>query len=445
MKNDLIKRIKKRKARIAVLGLGRVGLPTAAIFANAGFEVIGVDINPKVIATVSKGKIPYIEPNLSTILKNSIKKGKLKVTTDSIKATKDSDVVIVCVQTPLTKDKKPNLSYLKNACNAIARGLSGGKLVIIESTVPPKTTQNIIAPLLEDKSGLRCGIDFWLAYCPERIAPGKAIREFVENPRIVGGYDEGSATIAAELFGTVVKGEVLITDCLSAEVAKLAENTFRDVNIAFANELALICEHLGADVMEVIRLANTHPRVNIHKPGCGVGGPCLPKDPYMLLDGVEPLGFKSRVIVSSRELNDFMPEHTVELAEKALLKSGKNIEKSKIAILGAAYKEEVDDPNNSPTEGIVKRLMTLGAKIFVYDPYCKESFGAKKASSIPEAVKRADCLLITVNHKAFKKLELRKIKGLMSKDPLIVDSGRIIDPAKARKEGFKYYGTGYPF
>jgi len=421
-KEELISRIGRREAKIAVIGLGHVGLPTAAIFANASFRVIGADVNQNIVAAVSKGKVPHVEPGLGTLLKNSIKKGKLKTTTDSTGAVKESDVVIVCVQTPLTEDKKPNLAYLEDACDAVAKGLSSGKFVVIESTVPPRTTKEVIAPLLEKKSGLRCGTDFWLAYCPERIAPGKAIQEFVENPRIVGGYNEKSAEIAAELFRTVVKGGVLVTNCINAEVAKLAENTFT----------------------EVIKLANTHPRVNVHRPGCGVGGPCLPKDPYLLLHGVKTMGFRSKVIGPSRVLNDSMPEHTVELVVKALKKAGKNVEKSKIAVLGTAYKEEVNDANNSPAEGIVKKLMSLGAKVFVYDPYCEESFGAKRASSIPEAAKGADCLLITVKHKAFRKLELGKIKALMDKIPIIIDGGRTIDPAEAKKEGFRYYGAGYP-
>jgi len=442
-KGELIRKIRRREVKIAVIGLGHVGLPTAAIFANAGFRVIGADVNQNIVTAVSKGKVPHVELGLGTLLKNSIKMGKLKTTTDSTWAVKESDVVIVCVQTPLTEDKKPNLAYLEDACDAVARGLSSGKLVTIESTVPPRTTKEVIAPLLEKKSGLRCGTDFWLAYCPERIAPGKAIQEFVENPRIVGGYNEKSAEIAAELFRTVVKGGVLVTDCINAEVAKLAENTFRDVNIAFANELALICEHLGADVAEVIKLANTHPRVNVHRPGCGVGGPCLPKDPYLLLHGIKTMGFRSKVIEPSRELNDFMPEHTVELVVKALKEAGKNVEKSKIAVLGVTYKEDVNDTTNSPAEGIIEKLRSLGTEVFVYDPYCGESFGGKKATNILEAIKGAECMVICTGHKILKELKIEKLKKFMSKNPAIIDGGQIINPVEAERKGFKYYGIGH--
>jgi UDP-N-acetyl-D-mannosaminuronic acid dehydrogenase len=442
-KGQLISNIRRRKVKIAVIGLGHVGLPTAAIFASAGFRVIGADLNRDIVATVSKGNDPYLEPGLGTIIKKSVKTGELKTMTDSTMAVKESDAVIVCVQTPLTEDKKPDLAHLKSACAAVAKGLTSGKLVVIESSVPPRTTKDVIAPLLEEKSGLVCGKDFWLAYCPERIAPGKAIQEFVENPRIVGGYNEDSAEIAAELFRKVVKGDVLVADCINAEVAKLAENTFRDVNIAFANELALICEHLGADVIEVIRLTNTHPRVNVHMPGCGVGGPCLPKDPYLLLHGVEMTGFKSRVIGSSRELNDFMPEHTVELVVKALKEAGKHIEKSKIAVLGVAYKEDVNDVNNSPAGRIIEKLRSLGAEVSVYDPYCEESFGGKKEANILDAIKDAECMVICTGHKILKELKFEKLKKFMGKNPAIVDGGRIINPVEAEKKGFRYYGIGH--
>ncbi|MBA7502438.1 UDP-N-acetyl-D-mannosamine dehydrogenase [subsurface metagenome] len=434
-KRELIERIKKREAKIAVIGLGRVGLPTAVIFANVGFRVIGVDVSRKIIATISKGKSPYAEPNLDNLLKKAIKMGKLKTTTNTTGAAKEADVAVVCVQTPLTEDKKPNLSYLEAACEDVAEGLSSGKLVAIESTVPPRTTKELIAPLLEKKSGLKCKTDFWLAYCPERIAPGKAIQEFVENPRIVGGHDKESAEIAAELFRTVVKGGVLVTDCVNAEVAKLAENTFRDVNIAFANELALICEHLGADVTEVIKLANTHPRVNVHRPGCGVGGPCLPKDPYLLLHGVKTARFRSKVIGPSRELNDLMPEHTIELVVKALKKAGKDIKKSKIAVLGVAYKEDVNDVTNSPAERIIKRLRSLGAKVFVFDPYCEESFGARKATNIWGAVKDAECMIICTGHKILRELKIDKLKIFMGNNPVIIGGERIINPVKWKEKG----------
>jgi UDP-N-acetyl-D-mannosaminuronic acid dehydrogenase len=309
--------------------------------------------------------------------------------------------------------------------------------------VPPGTIKSLVVETLEERSGLKCGCDFWLAYCPERIAPGRAVREFAENARIVGGYDSDSADVAAQLFKTVTKGEILKTDCASAEVAKVAENTFRFVNIAFANELALICEQVGVDVMEVVRLTNTHPRVNIHKAGFGVGGPCVPKDPYLLLHSVVGTDFRSRVIEPSGELNEFMLRHAVELVVKGLKKVGKNVKGSKVAVLGVAYKAEVDDVRNSPADQIVGELMNLGAEVVVYDPFCEESFGAKRVQNHWEAVERSDCIVTVTDHKLFRGLSLRKTRTLMSEHPVIVDGRRIFEPSEAKKLGFTYYGIGH--
>lgn len=443
MREELIAKIREKEAKIAVLGLGHVGLPTAAIFASAGFQVVGADVNPEVVETVSQGKSHIKEAGLSELVEEGIKRGKLEATTNVLRVLRGADLIFICVETPLTGDKRPNLDYIEKACKDTAKGLTKGRLVIIESTVPPRTTKDFIAPMLEKGSGLRCGEEFWLVHCPERILPGNALQELVENPRMVGGYNRESAEVAAELFRMVMKGEVLVTDSTSAEVAKLAENTFRDVNIAFANELALICEQMGVDVMEVVRLANTHPRVSIHKPGCGVGGPCLPKDPHLLLHSVKEKVFKSRIIEPSRELNDSMPKHTVELVIKALKKAGKDIKNSKVAVLGVAYKGEVDDTRNSPAERIVRALISLGSRVAVYDPYSAETFGAERAKAVNEAVREADCLVIATNHKMFEELELEKIRALMNENPAIIDGSRVVHPIEAKKLGFVYYGIGY--
>jgi len=438
-----VEKIRKREAKITVIGLGHVGLPTASVFANAGFTVTGADVNTKIVEIVSKGKSPIKEPGVNELVERAVKGSKLRVTTDILQAAKEADIVIVCVQTPLTEGRKPNLTYLEKACETVAKGLSEGKLVAVESTVPPKTTSKFVAPILEEGSGLRCGEDFWLVHCPERILPGKAVNEFIENPRIVGGYDKEGAEIAAELFKTVTRGKILVTDSTSAEAAKLAENTFRDVNVAFANELALICERVGIDVMEVMRLANTHPRVDIHRPGCGVGGPCLPKDPYLLLHPVEEEGFKSRVIRPCRELNDYMSMRTVELVVEALKRAGKDVSGSKVAVLGAAYKGEVNEARNSPAERVVHGLLGLGADVVVYDPYCEESFGAERARDIYDAVRGADCIVIATDHKMFRELELERIRELMNEDPALVDGRRVVHSVEAKKQGFTYYGIGF--
>ena len=444
MREKLVGKIRRRKASMTVIGLGHVGLLTAATFASAGFRVTGTDINQGIVEMISSGKSHIKEPGLSEIIERAVKERKLKATKSTLNAITEADIIIVCVQTPLLKGKEPDLTFLEEACKSVAKALSKGKLVIIESTIPPGTMKDIVVPLLEGETNLECKTDFWLAHCPERMSPGKALKEFMENPRIIGGYSQESAEIARELFGTVTKGEILIADSGTAEAAKLAENTFRDVNIAFANELALICEELGVDVMDVIKLANTHPRVNIHKPGCGVGGPCLPKDPYLLLyrSKEKTLRLQTTITELSRKLNDDMPLHAVELVIDALKSVEKNVCGHSIAILGTAYKSGASGSENSPAEKIIEKLMGLGAEVITYDPYLSESFGAKKAVDLYEAVRGADCIIIATDHEQFRKMNLSEIKELMHENPVIVDGRRVVDPAEARRLGFTYCGIG---
>lgn len=442
MQIGLIEKIEQKEAEITVVGLGRVGLVTAVMFAHSGFQVQGVDIKPEILRIVSSGNSPFREAGIGQLVKKAVDSERLTVTDNTSLAAKNADVGVICVQTPLINNKAPNLLYIRKACEDFGQGLSKGKLVVVESTVPPGTTKELVAGMLEKKSGLKCGRDFWLAHCPERIWIGKAIAEFSQSPRIVGGYNPKSTEVAAKLYEKVTQGQILTADCTTAEVAKVAENTFRDVNIAFANELALICEKLDVDVMEVIQLANTHPRVTIHKPGCGVGGPCLAKDPYLLLHSVGKRDFESKLIEISRKLNDLMPDHTVELVADGLKRADKDIKTSKIVVLGTAYRGETSDCTNTPSEKIVRALMHTGAEVVVYDPYCDESFGARTAEELTSAVVEADCLVTVTDHLAFKALKLEEIKRLMNKRPVIVDGRRIVDHIEARNLGFIYLGIG---
>ncbi len=434
----LSEKIKRKEAKIAVMGLGYVGLPTASVLAKSGFQVIGIDLNVNIVNGVSQGISHTREPELDKLILKITKEGNLNATDNAIQALSEADIIITCVQTPVNKDGKPNLTYLTKACESIAKVLRKGNLVIIQSTIPPKTMEKLVVPILETQSGLKCGENFWSAYCPERMTPGNGLKDLATHARIIGGYDPESTELAAELFRFVTKGKLLLTDVKSAEVAKLAENTFRYVNIAFANELALVCKELGIDGTEVIRLANSHPRVNIHKPGCGVGGPCLRKDTFLLAAPNEKKRYKPELMLASVKLNDYMPEHTAQLAVDALKKVGKSLRNSKIAVLGTAYKGEVNDARDSPSEGIVCRLLSLGAEVVTYDPYCKECFGAIRANDIDEVVRDADCLVLATGHKMFNELNLQKIKTLMKEKPIIIDGRRILNPEDAKKQGFIY-------
>jgi UDP-N-acetyl-D-mannosaminuronic acid dehydrogenase len=439
LKEKSVKAIHNREMRMMVVGSGYVGLPTAALFADAGFQVTAVDVKPEIVKDINEGLIKAREPGLNELVLRNVKEGRLKATSNLNADVGGTNIFIVCVQTPIDKHKRPDLSSLEGALQTIGGSLKKENIVVCGSTVPPQIMLRLVKPRLELLSGLIAGTDFYLAYAPERIAPRKALEEFVRGPRLVGGIEPNSTRVVAELFRTVCK-RVVETDALTAEVAKLAENTFRDVNIAFANQLALMCEQLGADVIEVIRLANTHSRVNVHMPGPGVGGPCLPKDPYLLLSSAEYAGYD--LVKVARQINDFMPKHVVKLVLQALINASKDVRTSNIAILGTAYKADVDDPRLSPAAYIIDQLKRLRAEVVVYDPQCDESFGAKKGCSLLEVAKGADCLVVITDHTEFKSLNLQEIKKLMKSKPIIIDGRRIVNCQAAENLGFSYYAIG---
>jgi len=436
----LLKRIHDRALRLAVIGSGYVGLPTATLFAEAGFHVTSVDVKPEIVNAINNGVSSINEPGLNELISQNVQANRLKATTNFPEALNKADAIIVSVQTPINRNKKPDLRFLEKALRNIGKNLKKETLLVISSTVPPGTILGKVKPTLESLCGLKTEEDFYLAYVPERIAPGKALKEFVESPRLIGGVGPNSTKISAELFKTVCQ-KVIETDAQTAEIAKLAENTFRDINIAFANQLAIICEKLNVDVMEVIKLANTHPRVNIHMLGPGVGGPCLPKDPYLLIHQAKQL--KHDLIKTARKINDYMPEHIIKMTAEALKKAGKNLKNSKIAVLGTAYKADVDDSRGSPSKPIIQKLIKHGAKVYAFDPYCKETFGAEKVESLKQALEKADCTIILTDHAEFKNLNLQQIKALMNSNPVIIDGKRIVNSQEAERLGFFYYGIGY--
>jgi len=424
--------------RIAVIGLGYVGLPTAVVFASRGFEVVGVDVDVNKVRAVNEGRCYIREPGLPELLKDAVSRGLLRATTNGVEAVKEADAVIIAVPTPVERGVA-DLSYLRNALKVVRQGIHRGLLIIIESTVPPGTTAGFAKPFLE-KSGLRVEEDFCLAHVPERIAPGRAVEELLNVPRVVGGVGPRSTEKAVELYSRV-NPNLLSTDATTAEFVKLAENTFRDLNIAYANLLALIAEKLGIDVYEAIRLANTHPRVDIHWPGAGVGGPCLTKDPYMLVKVGEGV-YGVELIELARGINEYMPQHTVEIVGKALSDNGIDIGRAKIAILGVAYKGGVDDVRGSPAKVIIEELRKLGADVVVFDPYTDETFGAVKADSVEHAVEGADAMVIVTDHPEFRQLDLGKLGKLM-KHKIIVDGRRVFEPHTVIEKGFRYYGIGF--
>jgi len=380
--------------KICVLGLGYIGLPTGAILASKGFKIIGVDINFKVVKRLNSKDIENSEPGLANLVKRVISSGNLKAQT----IPEEADVFIICVPTPLTDEKKADLTYVKSVAKSILPYLKKDNLIILESTVPPGTTQKIIKPILEESS-LKVGSELYLAYCPERVIPGNILKEIVNNDRIIGGITQESAELAKEIYQSFVQGKIYLTDATTAEMIKLTENSFRDVNIAFANELSRICDQLNLNVWEVIKLANKHPRVNILNPGPGVGGHCIAVDPFFI---IEKAPEKAKLIKTARSVNDSMPDYIVKKVETALNKI--KVENPLIACLGMTYKANVDDIRESPALKIIRKLKEKGYLVRVCDPYIKD-FSEFPLFSLKEVAKDADCLVLLVDHKEFRELE----------------------------------------
>lgn len=382
--------------RICVVGLGYIGLPTAAVLGSRGYQIHGVEINPKAVETINSGKAHIVEPDLDILVRAVVTTGNLKAHTEPAEA----DIFMICVPTPLTDDQKPQLDYVRSATKSICPFLKKGDLVILESTSPPGTTELIEQIVLEETDFAKGDIHF--AHAPERVLPGKILREVVENDRIIGGIDEASTEKAAEFYGSFVTGELLKTHCRTAETAKLVENAFRDTNIAFANELSLFCDKLDLDVWELIRLANHHPRVNILNPGPGVGGHCIAVDPWFLVD-CEPE--VTKLIRTSREINEAKPHWVVD----RVVAKAEKFKNPTIACLGLAYKPDIDDLRESPAVEIVEALQqrSLG-DLKVVEPNL-ESHEKFELVSLDEALDAADIVLILVGHKPFLSIASSKL------------------------------------
>jgi UDP-N-acetyl-D-mannosaminuronic acid dehydrogenase len=393
--------------KIVVVGTGYVGLPLAIMLARSGYEVVGVDIEENIINAINEGVLHMAEDAIKEVFQEPEVRKNLRAQ----KTPCEADVFIISVPTPIEEKKRvADLRQVISATESILPYLRRGNLVILESTVPPLTCRNIMAPLLE-KTGLKVGKDILLCHCPERILPGEVFDEIVHNNRIIGGYDTKSAEMTREIYASFVKGNLYLTDDITAELVKLMENTYRDVNIALANEFAAVAEGLGIDVIKAIELANKHPRVAILRPGIGAGGHCIPKDPWFIKE-VDPVN--SRLIFTSRLINDEMPSKIAAKIRHAL----KDIKDPKIIAMGVSYKPDTYDIRNSPALKIIELLKTDGYRVEAYDPIV----AGYEYKSVEEAARGADCLLILVEHQAIKKELARKetaIKKAM-RHPVII-------------------------
>ena len=382
--------------KICVIGLGYIGLPTAALLANRGYEVHGVDVVQSTVDTINRGEIHIVEPELDIFVQAAVKSGKLKADTKPTKA----DVFIIAVPTPFHEGFVPNIDYVVSATKAIAPFVEDENIVILESTSPVGTTDKVEEVLKEN------GVDIskiYVAHCPERVLPGHIMRELVENDRIVGGTTPEATQKTAEFYRTFVEGEVLLTTAKTAEMAKLTENSFRDVNIAFANELSILCDKFDIDVWELIKLANRHPRVNILQPGAGVGGHCIAVDPWFI---VHAGGEDAKIIKTAREVNTYKTEWVIEKIKNEALKfEVENGKKAKVACMGLAFKPDIDDLRESPALYITKRLIADGLDILAVEPNIKE-YEEFEIVSYKKALQETDIVVFLVAHKEFKELNI---------------------------------------
>ncbi len=439
--------LSKDNIRICVIGIGRIGLPTALSFANKNLTTIGVDINPELVDSINSGKYPLDdEPKFDKIFDKVIKNKFFSATEDISKALKKSDVVILSLPTPMDKNYVPNYSALISVAQNLHDFIQHETLIIVESTVEPGFIEDEFIKIVEGKNKkLTRNVDFSIVACPETANPGEIFDDFHKLPRLIGGINERFSKIAGKLYNHVFDVEIIyLPNCKTANAAKLTANVFRDVNIAFINELAMLFEKIGIDILKVIEACDRKYNFQAHYPGAGVGGPCLPVNSYQYLntarktfDGV------LRMIETAREINEHMPHHTVEIVADALNEFGKSVKNSNIGILGISYKPNVADIQLSPAEEIIKHLEQLGAKIKIYDPFYKSQniFSHMCSNSFNDVVENSDALILVTAHDEFKNIDPKILSSKMN-TPVFVDTRGIIDIESAKKSGLIFRGIG---
>ncbi len=411
--------------KICVLGLGYIGLPYASTFATHGLKVIGVDSNPQIVEQLRNGELHIYEPGLRTLVQTALQSGNLTV----MPQVEEADAFIIAVPTPIYPDKRADMRAVIAATQSIVPHLRRGNLVMLESTSPPRTTVDLLTPILE-KSGLKAGTDFFLAYTPERVIPGQILRELIENARVIGGVTLASAEAGRDLYTNFVRGEIVLTDATTAEMVKLMENTYRDINIAIANEFAHLADRFGVDVWEAISIANRHPRVRILNPGPGVGGHCISVDPWFLVEAAQDI---SPLVRTARMVNDAQPHVVRDLMQRVL----GDLHGRRIAALGLSYKEDVDDLRESPAIEICELLAQAGAQVTAFEPY-KTSFTSPHFATVPtlaDAVSNADAVLLLASHSAFRSLQPADLAELTPARQL-VDCRNIWNAADWQASGF---------
>ena len=441
---DVLQSLNSKTLRVCVIGIGRIGLPTALSFAKSGLETVGVDINENLVQNINSGKFPLKdEPGYAEIFDDVIKKEKFSATTNIDEAVPNSDLVLLSLPTPMDESNIPDYSALRNVASKLSEILSPNSLVIVESTIEPGFIEDDMISIMSKSGRLKIIENFFIGVCPENANPGEILHDFTTLPRLVGGInDEITKTIKA-IYDFVFSVELIeMPDCKTANAVKLTTNVFRDINIAFVSELSLMFEKLGIDTNKVLDAAKKKYNFQVHYPGAGVGGPCLPINSYQLLNTAKRIGSNLSIIESGRKINEKMPDHVVELTQDAFKECQKSIQDSEILILGVSYKPNVKDIQLTPAEKIIKKLQNLGAKIRIYDPYfvSNEVFGILVEQTLENIIPHLDAAIIVTGHDEFKQLEISLFNKM--KNPILIDTRGIVDPMHAKKEKLIFRGLG---
>ncbi len=443
--------VRSRRTGIAVVGFGYIGTVIGAVLADRGWPVTGIDVRPNIVDEINLGKTTVPEPGLPDLVARNVRVDRLRATTD-FAAVADNDFIIVTVGTPLGADFEPIVDDITAAARAVGQHLRTGHMVILKSTVPPDATEKLVKPILEEASGLQAGIDFGLAFSPERLAEGQAIAEVTSIPMVVGAIDDRSARACVTLWRHALGVDsIVVDDPRTAEMVKLADNLWIDLNIAMANELAKVCDRLDLDVTQVITAANSMPKgehnVNILRPSMGVGGYCLTKDPWFVNHLGQSLGLELAIPRTSRTVNDTMPAYTYGLLEQLLADQGKTIATSKIAVLGIAFKNNTGDCRLTPTKPVIALLEGSGCTLSVHDPWVPHD-EAHTVTTVPltadieQAVENADALVVLAGHRQFHQIPLPHLADLTATNCVFLDGRNSFDPAAVRAAGFTYKGIG---
>jgi len=441
---DVRKSLDSKTLRVCVIGIGRIGLPTALSFAKSGLQTIGVDINENLVQNINSGKFPLKdEPGYNEIFDDVIKNKKFTATTNIEEVVPNSDLILLSLPTPMDENNIPDYSALRNVATKLSEILSPNSLIIVESTIEPGFIEDEMVSLISKSGRLEIEKNFFIGVCPENANPGEILHDFTNLPRLVGGINHNITKIIKAIYKFVFSVELVeMPDCKTANAVKLTTNVFRDINIAFVSELSLMFDKLGIDTIKVLEAAKKKYNFQVHYPGAGVGGPCLPINSYQLLNTGKRTGSKLSIIEAGRKINENMPEHVIELTSDAFKECKKSIQNSEILILGVSYKPDVKDIQLSPAEHIIRKLQDLGANIHIYDPYFSSSqvFGITSEDNIEDIISKVDAVIIVTGHDEFKKLQIHTFTKMQH--PILIDTRGIIDPSIAKQEKLIFRGLG---